>query len=97
MNKCDRIAKRTIMQKKITYLLFFLLLRQSFPVFSQGDAAGGTIKKENERFLLALQSLSNDSAIIIPITHYFETGINEIHQSIRSDKKLKQLDKEFQA
>ncbi|HUR66883.1 MAG TPA: hypothetical protein VMZ03_11105 [Chitinophagaceae bacterium] len=83
------------MQKRIFYFVVFLLLGQSVPVFPQpGVSATGTVQKEKELFLRKFSMVARDSAILYPIARHFESGVDNIYNSINNDDKLPALEKE---
>ncbi len=83
------------MRKKFIYFSILLLLWQSFPVFAQpGVAATSAVKKEKEKFLHTLTSVSNDSAIIFPLARYFESEMNTIYAAIGENDELSTVEKE---
>ena len=91
------IGWKSIM-RRITFCFFagFLLLRlcpaAAQPVASISTAS--TLNEEREIFLQHFKSLSNDSAIVYPLSRYFKREINNIHDTLAADATMPETERE---
>jgi hypothetical protein len=77
------------MKRTYCYLVVAILLIISLYGYGQpGVSAAHKMKEEKEKFIHTLKRTTGDSAIIYPISRYFESEMNDIYASLNSERKF---------
>src|SRR5687767_2901643 len=79
---------------KILYLFVLILLLHPFAMVAQLNTSAILLKEEKERFLVSLKNSRLDPGITDRLTRFGEAEVDSIQQSIMSESKLNDANKE---